>query len=60
MAKNCKKKSTTMSAIERKLARMKTLRNKETKLIRQLKNNPADLSAQNALAQVRHDLVRVV
>jgi ribosomal protein L29 len=60
MAKNCKKKSTTMSTIERKLARVKTLRNKETKLIRQLKNNPADLSAQNALAQVRHDLVKGV
>ena len=56
MAKGCKKKSTAMSAAQRKLAIIKTMRNKERKLVAQVRRNPTDLSAQNALAQVRHDM----
>ena len=52
----CKKKSTTMSTAQRKLAEIRTRNNKLHKLEKQVRNNPDDLSARNALAQVRYDI----
>jgi hypothetical protein len=60
MSKKCKKKSTAKSAIERKMARVKTLQNKRDRLVRQLKISPTDLSARNALMQVLYDLKKGV
>ena len=59
MSKKCKKKSTTMTAAQRKLARVKTLENKRDRLVRQIRQNPTDLSAKNALMQVMYDIRRV-
>ncbi|NIV11917.1 MAG: hypothetical protein GWN62_11775 [Aliifodinibius sp.] len=59
MSKKCKKKSTTMTAAQRKLAEVKTLTNKRDRLIRQVRQNPTDLSAKNALMQVMYDIRRV-
>lgn len=56
MANGCKKKQVTKSTARTNANILRTMRNKEAKLVSQLKANPSDISAANALGQVRYDL----
>ena len=51
----CRKKQLNRSSAQRTAARLHTLKNRISKLEKQVASNPSDLSASNALAQARYD-----